>query len=225
MGCCGHTFPSVKKVQRAVEKNTEEFLAAAPKTKEEFLQFRDRRRPMDLRHGVCRNAVSLHGCVLCPLHPARHDGDDLRQGHCDINYFCATAKKFARWTKERQDAFMRFITDKKLDTFTYSLLMDKGKLLWEFEGKKTDSGTLLSRKQFKPPQQIAAKSNLKDGKHDADGGKEGEYICWQGIVGEQGVQHEENDKAEKVIDRKDIRYFSLLLVPERKKSGEIEQEE
>lgn len=133
MGCCGHSFPSAKKVQQAVEQNTEEFLAAAPQTEKEFLQFRDRRRPMDLRQGVCRNAVQLNGCVLCPLHPARHHEKDLRKGHCDIDHFCPTAKAFARWPQQNQEAFVQFIVEKKLDVFTYSIRMDNGELKGEFE--------------------------------------------------------------------------------------------
>lgn len=144
MGCCGHSFPSAKKVQQAVEQNTQEFLAAAPQTEKEFLQFRDRRPAMDLRHGVCRNAVQLKGCVLCPLHPARHHENDLRIGHCDVHHFCATAKAFARWEKKKQDNFVQFILEKNLEVFAYSIRMDNGQLRREFETQRnSDCATSL----------------------------------------------------------------------------------
>ncbi len=133
MGCCGHDFPSTEKIRGAITKNTNELIQLNPRTEEEFLAFRNRRHPLDLRAGVCRNLVRENGCNLCPLHPARHEGKDLRLGHCDVDYFCATAEAFATWDEKRKKAFVDFVTDKKMDNLTYSMLMNKGELMKEFK--------------------------------------------------------------------------------------------
>ena len=132
MGCCGHSFPSSHKIAQAIHKNTAEFLEVLPTTEEEFLSFRDRRPAMDLRQGVCRNLIEEKSCFLCPLHPARHEGKDLRIGHCDVDYLCETAQAFETWDEEKKNAFVKFIEHKKLDNLTYSMMMDKGKLMEEF---------------------------------------------------------------------------------------------
>ncbi|MBI2102315.1 hypothetical protein HYT55_00615 [Candidatus Woesearchaeota archaeon] len=139
MGCCGHDYPSAEKIRDAIRENTTEFKAANPQTEQEFLQFRDRRSPMDLRFGVCRNLILESGCNFCPLHPARHQGKDLRINHCDINYLCKTAKIFETWSDEKQQRFVLFIESKKLDNITYSLKMDKSLLLNEFLIKEDSS--------------------------------------------------------------------------------------
>ena len=131
MGCCGHDFESKEKIKQAVFKNNLEFKHANPKTEEEFVQFRDRRPNMDLRHGVCRNLIQEEGCFLCPLHPARH-GKDLRVGHCDTEYLCKTATQFDKWSEEKKNKFIAFVENKKLDNVSYSILMDNNSLLKEF---------------------------------------------------------------------------------------------
>ena len=131
MGCCGFDFESKEKIQEAVFKNNLEFKHADPKTEEEFLKFRDRRPPRDLRNGVCRNLIEEKGCYLCPLHPARH-GKDLRIGHCDTEYFCNTAKLFEKWSEEKKKQFIAFIESKGLDKTEYSIQMDDNSLLKEF---------------------------------------------------------------------------------------------
>ena len=138
MGCCGHDFPSTERIQKAIDSNTKEFVKANPQTKEDFLKFRDRRYKMDLRNGVCRNLIAEQGCFLCPLHPTRHENEkrvtkeDLRKGHCDINYLCRTAKEFQGWSKEKQKDFLQFVDAKKLTNLEYSMKMDKDFLLKEF---------------------------------------------------------------------------------------------
>jgi len=133
MGCCGHDFVSKDKIKQAIQKNTFEFKNAHPRTEQEFLAFRDRRPAMDLRNGVCRNLIEEAGCFFCPLHQARHNGKDLRENHCDTTYLCKTTKEFARWNDEKKKAFVSFIEQKKLDNITYSMKMDKGELLKEFQ--------------------------------------------------------------------------------------------
>ncbi|HIG93051.1 MAG: hypothetical protein QT02_C0011G0014 [archaeon GW2011_AR9] len=133
LGCCGYDFISAESIQESVVKNTQEFNQANPKSDHEFTSFRDRRPPMDLRNGVCRNLIEEQGCFVCPLHPARHEGKDLREGHCDVDYLCSTAEAFATWDKAKQQQFILFIESKKLDNLQYSISMDEGKLLQEFE--------------------------------------------------------------------------------------------
>lgn len=132
MGCCGYGFRSKEKIQEAVDENTKEFNSSNPITEEKFILFRDRRQKMDLRDGVCRNLIKEGGCFLCPLHPARHDGKDLRIGHCDINYLCKTAEKFEGWDENKRKKFLQFIEGKNMDNITYSIKMDDNSLLNEF---------------------------------------------------------------------------------------------
>ncbi len=132
MGCCGHDFGSKEQMQQAITENTQEFNTAHPQTEQQFLTFRDRAHPFDLRYGVCRNLIEEKGCHLCPLHPTRHRGKDLRIGHCDTNYLCQTATLFAGWNTQQQEAFIHFIEAKKIDHLTYSIAMDNNTLLKEF---------------------------------------------------------------------------------------------
>lgn len=148
MGCCGFDFPSKEQVAEAIKKNTLEFNFVNPISDIEFLSFRERRPAMDLRSGVCRNLIKENGCFLCPLHPSRHDGKDLRLGHCDTEYLCNTAKNFAQFDEAKQNAFVAFIEQKKLDNITYSILMDKGILMREFnrQNAKKASASPIPRK-------------------------------------------------------------------------------
>ncbi len=138
MGCCGNSFESKKLVELAIKKNTVEFKASNPKTFEEYDLFRDRAYSADLRNGVCRNLISIKieangQQLLCPLHPTRHSGVDLRKDHCNIHYLCKTAKEFKEWDKEMQKMFLEFINKKNVDNIDYSLLMAKNILLHEFK--------------------------------------------------------------------------------------------
>jgi hypothetical protein len=132
MGCCGRDFPGKGKIEEAIKKNTAEFYELNPKTEEELLAFRDRRPASDLRNGVCRNLIEDKEKLFCPLHPKRNNGKDLRKGHCDVDYFCKTAKIFMTWSEEKQQKFVKFIEDKKLDNINYSIMMDRNRLLEEF---------------------------------------------------------------------------------------------
>ncbi len=132
MGCCGHDFESNAKIREAVFKNNLEFKDAEPKTEKEFIAFRDRRPNRDLRNGVCRNLIQEEGCFLCPLHPARHQGKDLRIGHCDTDYLCLSAKNFEKWGEDKKRRFLSFIHDQKLDNVDYSIKMDNDSLLEAF---------------------------------------------------------------------------------------------
>ena len=145
MGCCGHDFISKEKVKEAIHKNTTEFIQIKEVDEDSLVKFRDRAYASDLRHGVCRNLIEEKGRFLCPLHPARNHGKDLRIGHCNVNYFCKTAQKFALWNTGKQASFISFIEKKKLDNVAYSIMMDNGNLLQEFE-KTYNMGKVLVTK-------------------------------------------------------------------------------
>ena len=132
MGCCGHDFISREKIKEAIRLNTIEFENKSPRVKAQFLSFRDRAHPSDLRHGVCRNLIEKDGNIFCPLHPTLHNSD-LRENHCDIKHLCGTAKKYAEWDKEKQEKFLEFVKSKNIDNLEYSMQMDNGTLLEEFE--------------------------------------------------------------------------------------------
>ncbi len=133
MGCCGHSFISKEKIKEAIKKNTLEFRELNPQTESQLMRFRDRATPMDLRDGVCRNLIEKEGKVFCPLHPKQNNGRELREGHCDINHLCRTAKEFAGWDKQKQEIFLKFIKDKKIGNLEYSMGIEKGKFLEEFK--------------------------------------------------------------------------------------------
>jgi len=136
MGCCGHDFGTKEQIKEAIQENTTEFQKAKPQTEQQFMTFRYRAHPFDLRYGVCRNLIEEKGCHLCPLHPTRHQGKDLRINHCDVNYLCKTATLFAGWSKQQQEAFINFIELKNIDNLTYSIAMDSNQLLNEFIEKE-----------------------------------------------------------------------------------------
>jgi len=134
MGCCGHDFISKEKIQEAIVRNTKDFKELNPKTESELLNFMNRAHCNDLLNGVCRNLIrdSKSDNILCPLHPALNDGNDLRVGHCQTEYLCLTAQKFEKWTVETQKRFLDFVESKKLGRLDFSLLMDRNELLKDF---------------------------------------------------------------------------------------------
>ena len=133
MGCCGHDFLSKKFVIQAIEENTKQFKLLLAEDEPSLIYFRDRFHPSNLRFGVCRNLINEKGTLLCPLHPARNSGKDLRINHCDVNHLCKTAKVFATWSEDKQNKFIEFIKIKKLSNIEYSMSMDKSTLLKEFK--------------------------------------------------------------------------------------------
>jgi len=128
MGCCGHGFISKEKIKEAVKRNTIEF-----SNSNDLIKFRDRAYSRDLRFGVCRNLIEKEGVLFCPLHPQQNSGKDLREGHCDTEYLCKTAQEFSKWGEEKQKDFLELVEKKRLDNLDYSLRIDNGTLLKEFE--------------------------------------------------------------------------------------------
>ncbi len=133
MGCCGHDFLSKEKIKEAIRLNTIEFENKSPRVKAQFIKFRDRNHPSNLRSGVCRNLIKKNSQLFCPLHPTLHGGDDLRKNHCDIYHLCKAAKEFSQWDKDKQNHFLKFVKSKNLDHLDYSMKMDNNELLDEFK--------------------------------------------------------------------------------------------
>src|SRR3989338_8835000 len=123
-GCCGRNLGTTSELKLAIAQNTKEFNAANPQTTEQLLEFRERYHSYNLLHGLCRNLIEKEGQAICPLHPMLNSGKDLREGHCDAAYFCATARLFSSWKEEKQTKFLDFITNKKLDRFDFSKQME-----------------------------------------------------------------------------------------------------
>ena len=94
MGCCGHDFDSVERIKEAIKLNIQEFELVNGNDEQGLLGFRDRADAYDLRFGVCRNLIESDRKLFCPLHPALHQGKDLREGHCEIDHLCRTAREF-----------------------------------------------------------------------------------------------------------------------------------
>jgi hypothetical protein len=137
-GCCGHNFEGKEKVLGDIRKNTKELitLGSDPEV------FRDRYDPKFIRSsGVCMNLTFLDERgkegkmtrVGCPLHPAVNKGKDIRDECCDKAHLCKTFYHYKKWPKNKQKAFLVFIDHLNLDNYDYSLMMDNGKLMEEFE--------------------------------------------------------------------------------------------
>ena len=127
-GCCGHSYKNIEKIKQDIRFNTLEFEEI-----KDLEKFRDRASKYNLRgSGVCRNVIEKNGTIFCPLHPSLNNGNDLRDGHCDINHLCEAFKQFMKWDKEKQNKFVDFIIKLNLDNYQYSIFMDSGELLRRF---------------------------------------------------------------------------------------------
>lgn len=83
--------------------------------------------------GICMNVISLSdGRVGCPVHP-KLNGKYMRTGHCDVDHLCKTATFFKDWPSKKQREFLAFVRGKQMDWYSYSVKMDNGELLKEFE--------------------------------------------------------------------------------------------
>jgi hypothetical protein len=146
-GCCGQDFASKKDVEKDILQNTfdfeEEF--GKGKTLSQLEQFRDR---FDKHHvspsGLCFNLVRFsNGCLACPLHNRINElvdkkefkgpKKDLRENHCDVNYECDTFKQWKHWTDEKKVQFLKFIEEKKMSHYQYSVLNGEDKMVEYFE--------------------------------------------------------------------------------------------
>ena len=135
-GCCGTEFANSKEqVIKEIKINTREL-----KDYKDLDQFRMRHGALFKEEGnpfkMCRNITKLSdGYVGCPLHPILNEGEDFRKNYCFADYWCPTMKKFRKWNDKEKKKFLDFLDFKKLDSYEYSIKMDSGELLKEFENQ------------------------------------------------------------------------------------------
>jgi len=128
VGCCGHDFSSRFEIEKAIKLNTESFFNAKDKKKW------GERSPNYVRTcGLCYNAILVGDKAFCPLHPLQNNGKELRDSDCDFEYMCKTFKVFLTWKEEKKNNFIKFLKDKQLDWYDYSIGMDSSSLLSDFE--------------------------------------------------------------------------------------------
>ena len=129
-GCCGHHYTTENQIKEQIRKNT---IKSNNSTDEEFVEYVKGKYLSAA--GICRGVVRKNNKTFCPLHPALHKGRDLRiqTESCETDYMCKTHKQFDGWDAQKKKRFLEFIMSKNLDWFAYSMGMDSGKLLKEFE--------------------------------------------------------------------------------------------
>lgn len=124
-GCCGDDFKSRKEILKEIKENIEAFREY--EDKREFMK----RRPYFKPSGICGNIGFVNGKIGCLVYPKKHE-KDMRKDYCDDDFECTTRKEFKSWNKQKQEAFLKFLKEKNLDFYQYSIKMDNGKLLGEF---------------------------------------------------------------------------------------------
>ena len=131
-GCCGNNYTSEKDVVNTIWKSTGELkLSSSPK------EFRDR-FPKELvsSSGLCKNFVKFEdGNFGCGIHPARVGLPDLRIGHCDHDYLCQTMRTYLSWDDNQKQKFLDWLEKNNLSLYDYSLGMDEGTLLTQFQNE------------------------------------------------------------------------------------------
>src|SRR4030042_5808806 len=95
-------------------------------------EFRSRSETVLSRCGACKALIKKEGHIVCGLHPLQN-GEDWRDKNCERDFLCDTFRQFLRWPKVKQDRFLRFIEGKNLSHYSYSMGMDSGRFLKEFE--------------------------------------------------------------------------------------------
>ncbi len=126
-GCCGDDFKEKKEIIKDIQENIIHF--GMCNDKEAFM----RRPPYYKPSGICGNIGFVNGKIGCLVYPKKQD-KDMRKGYCDDCFECKTLKEFKLWNEERQKAFLRFLEKKELDFYDFSINMENGKLLEEFNG-------------------------------------------------------------------------------------------
>jgi len=126
-GCCGNHWAAKKDVLLQFDRNTKMFKQMSKET------FSKRGEQYLSSSGGCKSLIKKGSKIICPLHPKQNDDKDYRDKLCDKNFFCETFKKFKQWPGETQNRFVEFVLAKKLNHYTYSMGMDGGAFLKEFE--------------------------------------------------------------------------------------------
>ena len=133
-GCCGNKYANKRKLMRDINKNTLEF--DNKKSTGDFMS-----RTTHLRSsGICANLIFKNDIFYCPGHPAINSGRDYRNldPDCDKDFLCKTFGLFQQWDEAKKQRFLAYIKEKKPDSFTYSIKMDNGTFLKEFEEREKE---------------------------------------------------------------------------------------
>lgn len=126
-GCCGHSWASYQAINAQLRENTRIFSIL------DRAEFRSRAETNLAPCGACKALIIKNDHVICGLHPMQNRGEDWRDKTCERGHFCETFRKFMSWPSSKQRRFLRFIDGKKLSHYTYSMGIDSGKFLKEFE--------------------------------------------------------------------------------------------
>jgi len=126
-GCCGHSWTTKKEVLVQIGKNTQLY----PHMSREG--FARRGEKYLSACGACKSLIKKGDRILCGLHPMQNEGADYRDKICEKDYLCKTFKAFLTWENKKQDRFVRFVLEKNLTNWAYSMGMDSDKFLKEFE--------------------------------------------------------------------------------------------
>jgi len=130
MGCCTRDSVREREVtENQLIINTKRFKLI--KDPEQFSK--DSGPDVDKKSDMCKTLIKEGNKVYCPAHPMSPytKGKDMRH-YCWKNYWCPTMKQYLKMDDETKIEFVKFIESKKLDWYTYSRLIDQGKLLNEF---------------------------------------------------------------------------------------------
>lgn len=125
-GCCGDGFKSKQEVLKEIRENMIDFRKYSDK--KAFMK----RPPYFKPSGICGNIGFINGKLGCLIYPKKGQ-EDIRKDYCDYNFECKTLKEFRSWNTKKQEAFLKFLKEKNLSFYDYSIGMDNGKLLEEFK--------------------------------------------------------------------------------------------
>jgi len=138
IGCCGTITGTKEQVMKALKKNTLEFEESKKLPLEKFIKRYDGDALRTC--GICHNLIiNDEGKMICPAHPILNNNIDIRKNYCDIYYICKSAFVFGMWSYDKKDKFMRFLkfkTKNGMDWYEYSVKMDNGTIIEEFENSK-----------------------------------------------------------------------------------------
>lgn len=117
---------SKKEVMTQIKKNTAEL-----KKSKNLKLFVRRHYNYVTLSGVCQNIVLLkNGKYGCAVYGKLKES--LPASFCYSDYQCKTAKEFSGWGAEKKKMFLKFLKNKKLSAYDYSVGMDNNALLKEF---------------------------------------------------------------------------------------------
>ena len=129
-GCCLKNPKCKADVMNEIKKNTAEL-----KKSKSLKKFMKRHKGYVMSSGACQNLVLLkNGKYGCAIYGRLKN--ELPSSFCYSDYLCKTAKAFNKWAPSKRKAFLKFIKNKKLSAYDFSVCMDNNALLKDFNKKK-----------------------------------------------------------------------------------------